>query len=372
MKPLLKIGAAGLLFAVVAGCTGHSASDNAQSQQPEPSDYTTEALAWADSVVGKMTIEEKVGQLFMPAVYSRSDAVSMEAVRNYVEDIHVGGFVLLKGTSAEARVLSDSVLRWSRVTPLIGMDAEWGLGMRFSDSPSYPVNRNLRDVDAVRMFDYGREIARQARISGVNLILGPVADVVPPDGGGFIGMRSFGSDTGRVADMTVAYSRGLESGAVMSCAKHFPGHGSASGDSHKSLSVIRKSREALLREDMEPFRRYAGEGLSGIMVGHLSAPSLDSTGRGSSYSEIIIQDYLRGELEFQGLVLTDALSMGGASGGDALDALKAGADIVLCPADTRAEITRVIESVRSGDFPESDLDARVRRILFYKYRFRLG
>ncbi len=197
------------------------------------------------------------------------------------------------------------------------------------------------------------------------MVLGPVADV--SGAGGIMGVRSFGGDPERVAEMTVAYSRGLEDGNVLSVAKHFPGHGSPAQNSHKDLAVISSSAEELDRVDLLPFKAYTGAGLSGIMAGHLAVPAVDSLMVPASFSRPILTGLLRERLGFKGLILTDALNMGGATGYNASDALRAGADIVLAPADTEKEVRGVIKDVNDGRIPLSLINDRCGRILLYKY-----
>lgn len=273
-------------------------------------DYDNDARRWVDSVIATLDDEEKAGMMLMPGVYARADASTLALVKGYVKDMHVGGLVLLKGTAEEARILCDSIARWSDIPLFIAIDAEWGLGMRLSDRKSYPVNSRLGDVTANDMFDYGYEVGMQAREIGINMILGPVVDVSTEGRNGYISFRTFQGDAKRVAQLGTAYSKGVEESGVLSCAKHFPGHGSVGGDSHKLRPVISKSRNELDSIDLFPFREYINNGLSCIMAGHLSAPSLDSTGRCASDSEIMITELLRGEMGFRGLVLTDAISMG--------------------------------------------------------------
>ncbi|MDE5975333.1 MAG: hypothetical protein K2G69_02150, partial [Muribaculaceae bacterium] len=245
--------------------------------------------------------------------------------------------------------------------------AEWGLGMRLKDAPAFPRNGRISgNADEQLMFEYGSEVARECRRIGVNMVLGPVVDVVG-NTEGIIGNRSFGSDRERVALLGTAYARGVESGRVISVAKHFPGHGSPSGDSHKEMQVISRSLHTLDSIDLYPFRRYIETGLSGIMVGHLAVPAIDPDMLPAAVSPVVITDLLRGELDFKGLVLTDALNMGGAEGYGSDAAIMAGADIVVAPEDTRKEIGRLLTLARSNHELLPLIDDRCRRILFYKY-----
>ena len=363
-----------LLLSACAGSGGGGVADSDSSASaPEASasfdggaDMTAPALFKADSVLAGMTLEEKVGQCFMPSIYAQADPYTLRRLREYVSDLHVGGVVLLKGDLQSAAKMG-SIAAEAPVPLFVAIDAEWGLGMRLEDAPDFPRNGRISPkADEQLLFDYGREVARESRRVGINMILGPVVDVVE-NPRGIIGSRSFGNDPRRVADLGVAYARGVESGRVISVAKHFPGHGSPSADSHRSLPVIERSLQQLDSIDLYPFRSYIDAGLSGIMAGHLAVPAIDPEALPAAVSPVVIGRLLRGDLEFKGLVLTDALNMAGAQGHDAAAAIAAGADIVVAPEDTRHEIDTMIAQVRKGSLPLRDLDDRVRRILFYKY-----
>lgn len=329
-------------------------------------DLTSYAMHLADSALSCMTLEQKVGQCFMPSILTSVDTGNIEKLRRYVSDCHVGGIVLLKGTLKSAASMADMVKR-AEVPLFVAIDAEWGLGMRLEDAPRFPRNGALGPgANELLLYDYGNEVARECRRVGINMVLGPVVDVTD-NPGGVIGSRSFGGDPHLVADMGVAYAKGVENGGVMSVAKHFPGHGSPQGDSHVSLPVIKRSLHQLDSIDLYPFRSYIDAGLSGVMVGHLAVPAIDPHVMPAAVSPVVIQDLLRGELGFKGLVLTDALNMGGIEGYGASEAIMAGADIVVGPADTRGEIEKVVRMVRSGRIGIDVIDDRVRRILFRKF-----
>lgn len=317
-----------------------------------PADITEDAWRRADSILATMTLEEKVGQCFMPTVFARVDDLTSAKLERYIDTLHVGGIVLLKGNLHDAAEMARKA-SMGKVPLFTAIDAEWGLGMRLADAPRFPRNGKLSpDADERLLFDYGREVARECRDIGINMVLGPVVDVVE-NPRGVIGNRSYGSDPQRVADLGVAYARGVESGGVLSVAKHFPGHGSPVADSHSSLPVISRSLHHLDSVDIYPFRTYIEAGLSGIMVGHLAVPAIDPEGLPAAVSPVVIRKLLREELGFDGLVLTDALNMGGAKGFSAKDALMAGADIIIGPADTAGEIREVLEAVRAVDNGQS-------------------
>lgn len=328
-------------------------------------DETDGAWRRADSILSSMTIEEMVGQCFMPTIFARLDSDTSERLESYIDSLRVGGLVLLKGNLHDAAIMAEKASK-AKVPLFTAIDAEWGLGMRLADAPRFPRNGKLgAETDQRLMFDYGREVAKECRSLGINMVLGPVIDVTE-NPRGVIGTRSFGADPVRVADLGVAYACGIESGGVISVAKHFPGHGSPEVDSHKSLPVIAKSLHQLDSVDLYPFRVYVDAGLSGVMIGHLAVPAIDPESLPAAVSPVVIKTLLREELEFEGLVLTDALNMAGARGFTAKDAIKAGADIIIGPSDTGAEIRGIVEAVEDGELEKSEIADRCRRILFYK------
>lgn len=367
-SPLLII----ITLLSVGGCAparNRQTADAADSAA-QISDLTAIAMNCADSALARMGREQKAAQLFIPAVYASADPYTLNHIRAYAES-GVGGIVLLKGDSRSAAIIADSLSKWCEVPPFLAIDAEWGLVMRLADAPAFPPNARIsKEADEEVMFDYGREMARECRRLGINMVLGPVLDVTAE--GSFIGRRSFGNDPERVSDLAIAYARGLESGNVMSVAKHFPGHGAAQGDSHRRKPVIEKSLHSIDSIDLRPFRRYISQRLSGIMVGHMAFPAIDPEMLPAAVSHTVITDLLRDDLGFTGLILTDALNMLGAEGYGASKAVSAGADMILAPADTRAGIAEVLAAIGKGEINEADLDSHLRRILFRKYLLAAG
>ena len=365
------------LIAFISGCSGREARTDVDSSAvvvgldslQSLHDITIDAREWADSIMATMTVEEMAGQLIMPSLFSDDSAANLRMLREYAVDCHVGGVVLLKGTVEAADAIAETLRGMLGVPPFIAIDAEWGLAMRLYSTPEFPRNGRISpSADENAMFDYGFELARECRQAGVNMVLGPVLDVLPEGNGrSGIGTRSFGSDPERVAALGVAYAKGLESGGVISVAKHFPGHGSADADSHRRLPAVRKTRGELEATDLLPFRAYIDNGMSALMTGHLYVPALEEEEIPVTVSEKILTEFVRDSLGFQGLVLTDAINMAGAGGYSAADAIVAGADLVLSPADTKEELRRLTQAVMEGHLPMQTLRDRVRRVLFHKY-----
>ena len=359
-----------LLVLLPAACGGvgkRSADSDSTAVAPAAPSLEERAAVWADSCVRAMSLQLRVGQLFMPAVFTRTDEATLALISDYADRLGVGGIVLLKGDAASAAGIADSVARLAPAGLFVAVDAETGLSMRFDDAPSFIWNADISgNADTAALYDYGREVARECRLTGINMVLGPVLDVAHP-ADSHRQLRSFGSDPERVAELGVAYARGLEAGGVISVAKHFPGHGAASADSHIKLARVSSPRDTLLLRDLLPFRRYVDAGLAAVMVGHIYARALDSVERPATFSPNIISGLLRRDLRFSGLVLTDALNMGGASDYTPSDALRAGADIVMAPLRTERAIASVVDDVEKGRLPESIVNEACRRVLYYKY-----
>lgn len=346
------------------------------SELPEDS-VDSAIMLRVDSILSGMTLEQMAGQLVFPAIFSVDDESALRQVAAYAADCHIGGVVLLKGSSEAARNIADTLSALSCAPPFVAIDAEWGLAMRLNDTPRYPKNGRISPaVEDSILYSYGREVALECREVGINMVLGPVLDVLPEstlESGrkSFLGLRSFGSDVRRVTRRGISYAKGLEDAGVMSVAKHFPGHGAADEDSHRHLPLVRKTREQLDSTDLHPFKKYMSEGLGAVMVGHLKVPALDSSGVPVSMSEKILKDMIRDELGFNGLIMTDAINMAGADGKSAADAIMAGADIVIAPGDTYGEVMMIADAVTTGKFPLSQLRDRVRRVLLFKLKFAI-
>ncbi len=355
---------------------GTSCSSNRHEslEPPERADYSAEARLWADSVAASLNDTALVGQMIMPALYAHCDLESMAQLRYYTDTLQLGGIILLKGNAEGAAALADSLACMSHLPTLVAIDAEWGIGMRISDAPQYPVNGKIRaDVTEQTMYEYGAEVGRQAQLLGINVIFGPVLDVLGTIPSA-ISKRSFGRNPKRVATLGVAYARGLEDAGVISVAKHFPGIGATPIDTHRARPIIRAKRAYLDTVDLLPFREYIKHGLSAVMVGHTMTVALDSVERSAVVSPMVIDGLLRSEYGFDGLVFTDALNMGGLGNVSmpVLRAILAGANIVVAPADTHAAVVELLMALHDGRLPRQIALERCSRILAYKYKLWMG
>lgn len=334
------------------------------------------AEAWADSVMRTLTPEKRVAQLFMPRIDLPDNASGHKQLRQLLDTYHVGGLLMGKGTLKDYAGIINLAQEVSKVPVMISLDGEWGLAMRVTDAPRFPYNMGLGAIsDAKLLYDYGREVGRECRAIGIQVDFAPVLDVNSNPDNPVIGFRSFGEDPDRVAELGVAYAKGMESMGVMSVAKHFPGHGDTSTDSHKTLSKVDHSRKQLDATDLVPFKRYIDEGLGGMMIGHLNVPALDGSGAPASMSAKITTGLLQKEMGFKGLIFTDGLQMKGAvlkGRNNCVAALMAGADVLLGPADLAVDIKAVNAAVAKGEIKQETIDSRCRKLLKYKYLLGLN
>lgn len=350
-----------------------------------------------------MSLDEKIGQLF---VFASTARFMNEASPEYRELVHqvrdngVGGILWFQYSNVyEAAFLNRKLQALARTPLLICADLEAGPGMRFHDTTYWPWPMAVAATGDPSLAEReGRIVAEEAREIGFNQIYAPVADVnVDPDNPA-INVRSFGEDPQEVARFVAAFVRGVQSRGVLATAKHFPGHGDSHTDSHRSLPVLSATAERLARVELVPFRAAIAEGVASVMTAHLSLPNVDATPAPprpgatrdnpytkdateasrnatvpASLSPSLTEGLLRGDLGFTGLVVTDALDMGGITdhyepGEAAVRAILAGADQVIKSPDTGAAVAAVRRAVETGRIPRARLDAAVHRVLSAKAR----
>ncbi|MDD3512315.1 MAG: glycoside hydrolase family 3 N-terminal domain-containing protein, partial [Fermentimonas sp.] len=285
---------------------------------------------WVDSVYSSMSLDEKVGQLFMPVVESRNDWKSR--IAGYIQKQKVGGLLFSKGTLSQQASITNYAQELSNVPLFISLDGEWGLSMRLQDAPAYPRNLIIGAIQNEEIIElYSAEVARQCKEMGIHINFAPVIDVHSNPDNPVIGTRSFGENPENVAKKGIAYAKGLENNGVMAVAKHFPGHGDTSEDSHLTLPTVIHNSERIEKVELYPFRQYVNAGLSGIMTGHLNIPVLQTKGLPATLSPEVGIKLLREDMGFTGLSFTDAMAMKGVSGQDdaSVKALLSGNDIIL-------------------------------------------
>ncbi len=330
---------------------------------------------WVDSVYNSLTPRERVAQLVFPKAVPTQGEVSKATLRRLVEKNQVGGLLFTAGSLEQYIEMTNYAQSLAKVPLLMTFDGEWGLSMRIAHTPKFPCNMALGAIaDTSLLGDYGREMARECQLTGIQVNFAPVVDVNSNPRNPVIGYRSFGEDPRRVAALGTAYSRGLEQGGVQAVAKHFPGHGDTSTDSHKEQTVVNHSAQTLRDVDLVPFKDFIDNGCSGIMVGHIAVPAVDPSGLPATLSPRLNQKLLRDELGFRGLVYTDALGMQGAQidgHNPALSALKAGSDVLLSSLTPIDDIDVILRAMNSGKLSPAIVEEHCRRILAYKYALGL-
>jgi len=337
-----------------------------------------------------MTLREKIGQMLMPYYFGEftpTDSPEYQELVREVKENHIGGLIV--GTSRGAlglersqvyptAVVTNELQRRAKIPLLIGADLESGAGMRLDEATSFPSAMALGATDDPKVaYTTGKVTALEARAAGVRWIFAPVADVNNNPDNPIINIRSFGEDPQSVAKYVAEFVRGVEENGALATAKHFPGHGNVSVDSHLALATVTGSREELDATELVPFRAAIAAGVSAIMPGHLAVPALEpEPDTPATISKRILTGLLRGEMKFRGLIVTDALDMGGVSslyppGEVAVRSVEAGADVLLMPPLPDAAMAALEEAVESGRVPEKRIDESVRRILEAKARLGL-
>jgi beta-N-acetylhexosaminidase len=355
--------------------------------QPLPVRLDRDGEKWAQKTLKKMPVEEKVGQLFM--VWTRAQFLNVNSpeyaqLRDTMNKYHVGSFAmsvryeapfLYKTEPYEAAQLLNNLQHDSKLPLLIAADFELGLSNRLNGATAFP---NAMALGATGHLDYaesfGRITGQEARAIGVHWNFFPVADVNSNPDNPIINTRSFGGDAQQVGDFVSAYIRGAHSAGMLVTAKHFPGHGDTATDSHLGLAQVSGDRSRLDSVELPPFRKAIQAGVDAVMVAHVTAPALDSAPNSvATVSPTIVTGLLRHDLQFSGVVITDALDMAGLTrlyakdiGREAVDAFKAGNDMLLIPPDLGAAYAAMIAAVRSGEISESRLDESVLKILKLK------
>jgi beta-N-acetylhexosaminidase len=355
--------------------------------QPLPVRLNHDGEKWAQKTLKKMPVEEKVGQLFM--VWTRAQFLNVNSpdyaqLRDTMNKYHVGSFAmtvryeppfLYKTDPYEAADLLNHLQHDSKLPLLIAADFELGLSNRLNGATAFP---NAMALGATRHLDYaesfGRITAQEARAIGVHWNFFPVADVNSNPDNPIINTRSFGGDAQQVGDFVSAYIRGAHSAGMLATAKHFPGHGDTATDSHLGLAQVSGDRSRLDSVELPPFRKAIQAGVDSVMVAHVTAPALDSAPNSvATVSPTIVTGLLQHDLHFSGVVITDALDMAGLTrlyakdiGREAVDAFKAGNDMLLIPPDLGAAYEAMIAAVRSGEISQSRLDESVLKILKLK------
>ena len=333
---------------------------------------------WVDSIYGNMSLQEKIGQLFMVDVFSSAPKAKTNKVKDLINNQYIGGVIFSKGGPQRQAKLNNEFQELSKTPLLIGMDAEWGLAMRLDSTYAFPWNMTLgaiEDNDIVRQV--GKRIGEQSKRLGVHINFAPVVDINTNPNNPIIGNRSFGEDKKNVSEKALAFMKGFHQAGILGSAKHFPGHGDTEDDSHKVLPTIDHTRERIDSIELYPYRQLIKEGLNSVMVAHLNVLALeDKLNFPSSLSKKVVTDILKGEHGFNGLIFTDALNMRGVANFDKpgeidLAAFLAGNDILLISEDIPKAHELLVNAYREGTVTEERLAHSVKKILYAKYKVGL-
>jgi len=333
---------------------------------------------WVDSVFNALTPRQRAAQLLMIPAYSNKTEKAYAETEELVGRLQPGGVIFFQGNPLQQAKLTNRYQSRSQVPMMVAGDYEWGLSMRLDSTMRFPWQMTLGAVENTELIrKLGLEMARQCRRIGVNVSFSPVLDVNNNPANPIIGARSFGEDKHNVVQKAIALTAGLQEGGVLASGKHFPGHGDTDKDSHKDLPLIPFTRQRLDSLELFPFKALADAGIGSMMVAHLSVPALDSTPNlPSSLSRRIVNEKLRVEMGYNGLIFTDAMNMKGVadrfpSGEASVRALEAGADVLLMPDDPELVLTKIMEAVQGNRLSSEEMEQKVKRLLRCKYRLGL-
>jgi beta-N-acetylhexosaminidase len=384
-----KLGTSALLLLLLM--TANARSQKAPATKAKsPAANTSANATWVESTLKKMTLREKLGQMLMPyyfGVFTSAESAEYRNLLHQVEENRVGGFIVgtTRGPLGIERSqvyptaeLTNELQRRAKIPLLIGADFESGTGMRLDEGTSFPSAMAVGATNDPKLaYTIGKVIALESRAAGVHWIFAPDADVNNNPDNPIINIRSFGENPQSVAEFVSQEIRGIEENGGLATAKHFPGHGDVSVDSHLSLATVPGDRKELEATELVPFRAAIGASVGSVMPGHLAVPAFEPDASvPATTSRNILTGLLRDELQFKGLVVTDAMDMGGVTsryspGEAAIRAVEAGADVLLMPPVPDAAMAGLERAVRSGRITEKRIDESVRRILQAKARLGL-
>ncbi len=332
------------------------------------------ANEWVDKTYNSLSQEEKIGQLFIVALYTNKDEAHISQIRNIVINDKIGGLILMQDDAAREINLVNEFQSKSKVPLMIGMDAEWGVFQRIAKAHKFPWAITLGAIQDKKLIsEMSAKIAEDCRRMGINWDFAPVVDVNTNPNNPIIGNRSFGSDVNNVVSSALAYSKGLQDNNILAAIKHFPGHGDTDADSHLDLPVVSHNLERLEKTEIAPFKTLINKGIGGVMVAHLYVPTLENEkGIPASISKKIVTGLLKEKLGYKGLIITDALNMGAVANkykAGELDAMafKAGNDIMLFSQDVSTGKKLIQKAIDNGEIPQSRVEESVKKILLTKY-----
>lgn len=356
-------------------CTGLSGMAQRSSQLHEQ--------AWVDSVFSSLNEDEKLGQLMIVRLSSIGSDRKVQfydsVVQHLIQQYNIGGICLFQGGPITQAQYINRFQAMARTPLLICIDAENGLGMRMDSVVGLPRQMMMGAVqDPQLIYDYGRWVGQQCKRAGIQVNYAPVVDINNNPNNPVINDRSFGENKYKVAEYGIMYVKGLQDEGVMACAKHFPGHGDVTVDSHYDLPVINKTRQGLDSLELYPFRELFKAGVGSVMIAHLFIPAIDNTAnRATSLSYKNVTQLLREELGYKGLTFTDALEMQGVrkffpDGQASAESLIAGNDMLCLPGDIPASIAAIKKAIKKKKLSWQQVDEKVKKVLHAKYQYGLS
>lgn len=329
---------------------------------------------WVDSVFNSLTLEQRIAQLIMIDAYSNKGKEHEKHIESLIKKYDIGGIIFFQGGPVRQANLTNHYQKVAQTPIMIAMDAEWGLAMRLDSVAPFPRQMMLGAISNNGLiYDMGVAIGRQCRRLGVQINFAPVVDINNNPNNPVINSRSFGENKRKVLKKSFSYMQGMIDSRLIVTAKHFPGHGDTDTDSHHALPVINHSIKRLNNIELFPYKHLIKLGLNGIMVAHLQVNALDNRPhRPSSISKPTISGLLKEKMKFMGLIFTDALNMRGVAdyyepGQLEVEALKAGNDVLLYPADAEISIKTIKKAIGNGELSEHTINTRCKRVLAAKY-----
>ncbi len=339
---------------------------------------TPEADKWVRKQFRKLSKDQRIAQLMIIRAHSNLGADHVKEVTDLIKKYNVGGLCFFQGGPIRQANLTNEYQKIAKTPLMIAIDGEWGLGMRLDSVINFPRQLMMGAVpDAKLIYQFGLAVGEQCKRIGIHVNYAPDIDINNNPMNPVINDRSFGEDKYKVALFGVQYMKGMQDVGVMACAKHFPGHGDVSVDSHYDLPVINKTRAQLDQLELYPFRELIKAGVGSMMIAHLAIPSIDTTANlPTSLSAKNVTDLLRNELGYQGISFTDALEMQGVAkffpkGDASVMSLIAGNDMLCLPGDIPGSIQKVKQAIKEGKLTWDDLNARVKKVLLAKYHLGL-
>ncbi|MCE2877573.1 MAG: hypothetical protein LW772_07905, partial [Bacteroidetes bacterium] len=343
--------------------------------------HSADGLAYAEKLTASLTFKQQLAQTLMVPAWSREALIDepldsakfQKSLLYQIRALGIGGIIFFQGNPLNELYQTNYYQQESAIPLLIGIDGEWGPSMRLTGMEKFPFQLTLGATRNRQLaYQMGLSMAAQCKRLGIHINFTPSVDVNTELNNPIIGFRSFGSNAEEVSNMASGLTQGLQSGGVLASAKHFPGHGDTKTDSHLDLPVVLKSKSEIEQVDLPPFTKQISQGVASVMVAHLRIPSIDTSKLPCSISPYFVKKWLRRELGFQGLIITDALNMKGVakmgSPADvALLALKAGNDIILFPEDVNGFLDSAVKAKAKGEIDSAEIASRVIRLLATKY-----